>query len=423
MADEAKNIGGLFKNERTRMVLVLTGVALAVAAVVGVTALRSKTPNRPHGTGAEASLAAGPDVHDVPGTSTSPVHQQLVNEANQQGAQQALSSGGSFVPTLVASPDASQKNPFDLAPQKGPATPALASAPVATAPQQPAQPVQQAQQPVQQPQQQVDPDARARAAQREQIMASAMQKLLDGWVPGKQALESDYTGGAKGSGPGGATAVAANGTQGAVGGANAASAKTVSADAAESQKVVIHAASIIPAVLMTSINSDEPGPVLAQIVTGPFEGARALGQFTKPNGYSEKTVLQFTTLSMPGTDGKTLAINAFAVDPESARTALATDVDHHYLSRYGLLFASAFLSGYGQALQSSGATTTTSLGTTTTTYPQISAAQKAYVALGQVGQTAGTVLQQDFNRPTTIMVAQGTPLGLLFMQDVKDQQK
>jgi len=420
MADEAKNMGGLSKtNEKKRMALIVGGVLVAGVVGLGIYSVKHKTPARPSGTDAAVSMPTAPAVKSTPGTNDSPQHVQLINEANQQGASDASANNTSFVPTIVANGNAGA-DPFDIAKQKGAGGSVAASAPVATAPVVVASQPVAAQPVVAQPvvaQQPVDPELRARVNQREQLMASAMQKMLDGWVPGTQAMETDYTGQARqATGAQAGTATAANGSTTANAAAVSANASQNAADATP----LIKAASIIPAVLMTSINSDEPGPVLAQLVTGPFEGARALGTFTKP-AQAEKAVLQFTMLSIPGAQGRTLTINAFAVDPESARTALASDVDHHYLSRYGLLAASAFLSGYGNALQTSGGTQTQGLYGTQTTYPQINTAQKAFVALGQVGQVAGTQLQSEFNRPITVKVEQGTPMGLLFMTDVMEK--
>ena len=45
------------------------------------------------------------------------------------------------------------------------------------------------------------------------------------------------------------------------------------------------------------------------------------------------------------------AIQAVAIDPQTARTALAGQINNHYLLKYGTLFASSFLQGVGSSLQ------------------------------------------------------------------------
>lgn len=185
--------------------------------------------------------------------------------------------------------------------------------------------------------------------------------------------------------------------------------------------ITIKMGDIVFAVIDTSINSDEPGPILATVVSGPLKGSRLIGAFNLPAN-SEKMVISFNSLSVPGTP-KTMSIAAFAIDPNTARTALSSETDHHYLSRYGALFASTFLEGFGNAFQS--ADTTITIGGTggtqdTTVQNGIgrSALENAVIGLANVGKAWGQVAQQNMSRPTTVQVFSGTGVGVLFTQDV-----
>ena len=100
----------------------------------------------------------------------------------------------------------------------------------------------------------------------------------------------------------------------------------------------------------TSINSDEKSPVLASIVSGELKGAHLVGEFSLQN---DVVVVKFTKISVPQIPNS-LPVDAYAIDPDTARTALAHDVDNHYMLRYGTLFASSFLSGLASAISSSG---------------------------------------------------------------------
>jgi type IV secretory pathway VirB10-like protein len=117
---------------------------------------------------------------------------------------------------------------------------------------------------------------------------------------------------------------------------------------------------------------------------------------------------------------KSISITGIALDPDTARTALASDVDHHYLLRYGTLFASAFLQGYAKVITSMGTTQTTAANglATTTVTPQLSTRQQIFAALGQVGQNFGQAFAGYFNLPNTITVDSGTSIGLLILTDV-----
>lgn len=179
---------------------------------------------------------------------------------------------------------------------------------------------------------------------------------------------------------------------------------------------VLKAGTILFAVLDTGINSDEQSPILATIVqSGPLKGSKLLGQFQRVD---KKVLLNFNTLSVP-TMTKSMAINAVAIDPDTARTALASHVDNHYLLRYGTFFASAFLSGLATAIAESGSTTIFQpIGNTTVTNPTTSVGEKGLIALGNVGQQFASTLGQNFQKPPTITVAAGSAVGILLMADL-----
>ena len=175
------------------------------------------------------------------------------------------------------------------------------------------------------------------------------------------------------------------------------------------------------AVLDTSVNSDEPGPVLATIVSGRFRNGKLIGSFSLPAN-SQKLVLNFNRLSLKSAKN-TISISAIAIDPDTARTSMASKTNNHYLLRYGSLFASSFLTGFGNAFQSAG--TTINIGGTTGT-GNISVAQginrsvleNAVIGLADVGKQWGTVSQQYFNTPPTVEIFSGTGMGILFTQDL-----
>lgn len=97
---------------------------------------------------------------------------------------------------------------------------------------------------------------------------------------------------------------------------------------------------------ITTVDSDMQSPVLVEIVAGDFKGARLVGEFTS-NRRAEALVVNFTNITLP--DGTTTPLSAFAVDGRSAQTAVASDVERRYISRYGPILAATFLSSYAQA--------------------------------------------------------------------------
>jgi type IV secretory pathway VirB10-like protein len=191
-------------------------------------------------------------------------------------------------------------------------------------------------------------------------------------------------------------------------------------NSAKNGKTILKAGSILFAVLDTAVDSDEPGPVMATIVGGTLKGAKLLGTM-QTNTDSETLSLNFTAINLPD-EANSMGISAVAIDPDTARTALSTNVDHHYLYRWGSLLASSFVQGYASSVASSGTTSTTSQGaagvTTTTSSPQTNSKQQLWSGIAAVGTKWSQVVGQNFERPVTITIAQGTGLGILVTSDM-----
>ncbi|CAG9170015.1 TrbI/VirB10 family protein [Cupriavidus pinatubonensis] len=171
-------------------------------------------------------------------------------------------------------------------------------------------------------------------------------------------------------------------------------------------------------VLETSVNTDEPGPVTATIVSGPLKGTKLLGK-AEVGQNAQKAGLHFTVASIPD-QPNSIGIDAWAIDPETARTAMASDVDNHYFLRYGTFFASSFLAGFGDALLKGGQNQqliANPAGTVvqTTAY---TTKQMVLAGAGNVGKQASTGLAGIMNRPATITIDAGIGIGILFMADV-----
>ncbi len=246
------------------------------------------------------------------------------------------------------------------------------------------------------------------------MLASANQSLQDWKTVSAQA----YVGGTPPAKKGGGGASGAGGMEGAsLAGLPSANASNTNA------KALIKAGDVLYAVLDTSVNSDEPGPILATIVSGKLKGAKLIGSFTLPNN-ADKMVISFNTMSVPGA-ARTTSINAYAIDPNTARTALSSRANHHYLLRYGSLFAATFLEGFGNAFQS--ANTSITIGgsggaaqnTTITNGAGRSVLENAVIGLATLGKSWGQAAQQQFSTPTTVDLYSGTGVGVLFTQDLQ----
>ncbi|WP_440615194.1 DotG/IcmE/VirB10 family protein [Cysteiniphilum sp. 6C5] len=192
----------------------------------------------------------------------------------------------------------------------------------------------------------------------------------------------------------------------------------------QNKAVLVKAGYIGFAVIDTSVNSDQIGtPVLAHIVEGPLKGSKLLGSFTREGDY---IVVKFNLMSMPSRSNS-ISINAYAVDGSTAQIALASDVNHHYIERYGSLFAAAFLQGFGTYFSNQNQNQQICLSgqsggllpcfnVNSNNQPSVKSA--AFSGLGQVGTALSSNMASVFNRPPTVKLYQGTGVGILFTNDV-----
>jgi polyhydroxyalkanoate synthesis regulator phasin/type IV secretory pathway VirB10-like protein len=182
------------------------------------------------------------------------------------------------------------------------------------------------------------------------------------------------------------------------------------------QTALIKSGTIIFAVLDTAVDSDYPDtPVMATLIEGPFKGARLLGKLALAQG-QDKLSLNFSMMDMEAWP-TTKTISAFAIDPDTARTVMASEVDHHYMERWGTIMATSFLQGYSTAITNQGTSTTGVFGTSTS-HPELSAGSKFAVGLGQIGMNLNQIALQNLNRPTTVKITAGVGIGVLFTGEV-----
>jgi intracellular multiplication protein IcmE len=188
-----------------------------------------------------------------------------------------------------------------------------------------------------------------------------------------------------------------------------------STSTAPDSTVMLKAGKILFAVLDTALNSDQAGtPVLATIVQGKYRGAKLLGSFVREN---ERLVVKFSTMTLKTMD-HSLAVNAYAIDSKTAQNAMASSVNHHYLLRYGSLFAASFLDGFGSAYAAMNHPPPCLLGGCTYPALKITTKNAAFEGIGKAGQSISQEVAQNFDTPPTVKLKQGIGMGILFMTDV-----
>ena len=173
----------------------------------------------------------------------------------------------------------------------------------------------------------------------------------------------------------------------------------------------LKAGDLLYALNRISLNSDAPGPAMVEVVHGKYLGAKLLGNFVR----QENTLtLRFQQLILA--TGKSYTLEAYAVDPKTARTAIASSVDHHYLERFGGLIAASFLEGFGEAVKNTGTSTYATAYGSASFQPNYDLNAQLWQAAGKVGQRTANILSQNFTRQPTVMLEANSDIGVLIIK-------
>ncbi|MCM2344219.1 MAG: type IV secretion protein DotG [Alphaproteobacteria bacterium] len=166
--------------------------------------------------------------------------------------------------------------------------------------------------------------------------------------------------------------------------------------------------------LITEANSDAPGPVLAQIMSGPLKGARLLGSFEVQERY---LTLSFSTVVV---EGVSYSADAIALDPSSANPGIVTEIDQRYFSRIILPAAAAFVEGMGSAIAETGTTSVTVTGETVAQEEEpLDTRQEIFKGIEEAAGKASEIIDEEAGKVQRLVrVHAGTPVGVLFMQPV-----
>lgn len=361
-------------------------------------------------------LVGGSRVGGTPNLDDTPAGDQLeaseryadnLRQQNQQGAQDALDDGSSF----VATPDEPLRDIDTPAPtvEQNPNRPLPPANPTPTETEQPRTVVIQrpaAQQPRQQQQrsQQSSPNY-SNINQLAQLMAAQQQGLNQAW----QALPSGVTVVVdqelyKEPEP---VAVEPPGPVN-VGGVQMAS----------NVDVLARVGDVVLASTIITNDSDTPGPVVVEIRRGPLTGARLVGGF-QPNANNTHLIVQFNLAVLP--DGSEVPVSAYAVDARQRSLAVRTDLDRRLFERYAPRVAAAFASGVGEALSDPGSTLVDLGGATGVTRPARTVEQGIYQGVAQVGNDLAQEFVQSAPSGPLISLRSRQVIGVLFTSNVQRQ--
>jgi intracellular multiplication protein IcmE len=162
-----------------------------------------------------------------------------------------------------------------------------------------------------------------------------------------------------------------------------------------------------------ALSSDQASPVVLQADSGPVAGDRMIGTFSRQN---ERLVIHISTIIH---NGEQISADGVVIAPETMEAAVATGVDQHYLSRFVLPAAAAFVQGLGQAL----ATTSNTVAVLSpfggaTTATNLNFHQQLGVAAGVAGGQIGSTLNQAAPKGPTVSLEANVSVGVMFLANV-----
>lgn len=390
-----KNIRSLLTDPRTRPIIFLMSGLIVGMIIVGYMSM-SRAKQDP---ALEPSANLGTrtvDVRTDPSAASSAAHARLQEEANRRALERAQQSQTSSLPSLIGNTGVG--DPLSLPNLPGNTDDSTSQAPVAQLPQTP--PVQYTPPPAVAPPPQyavAPPPAPVVPTEAAPHIQDQVNGYLNLWGPSDlQLQEFSYVRTARQD-----AEQNGSGTPGSQSNQNNQAALAASNFQQEQSQIrFVRAGTVVPARMMTPLNSDNPGPVLAEITSGPLKGARLMGRMAVQR---EAILVTFNTITRPGWPD-TYTVSAVGMT-DDGYTGMATDVNKHYLQRYTALLAGSFLRGYGDGLSQQGSTTIiTDGGAVVNTQDDLNTRQIRNKGYGEVASAIGQEVSSNARRDVTIEV-------------------
>jgi intracellular multiplication protein IcmE len=162
-----------------------------------------------------------------------------------------------------------------------------------------------------------------------------------------------------------------------------------------------------------AVNSDATSPVVLQADSGPIAGDRMIGTFAKQ---ADRLVIHISTVIH---QGQSISTDGVVVAPETMEAGVASGVDQHYLARFLLPAAAAFVQGLGQAIATTSNTATVLSPLGGAAYAtHLNLNQQFGVAAGAAAGQIGTVLAQAAPKGPTISLDANVAVGVMFLSNV-----
>jgi type IV secretory pathway VirB10-like protein len=189
--------------------------------------------------------------------------------------------------------------------------------------------------------------------------------------------------------------------------------------------------SVIPAVMVSGINSDLPGPILAQVSQSVFDsasgktllipqGSRLVGVYRNASTYGQQRVqIAFQRLIFP--DTSSMDLPQMPGSDQAGYTGFTDQVNNHYLATFGTAALTSLISA-GQMVEQMGAFggggTYGPLGYYQPNQWAMAGETAGSAGSAQLGGLGQQMLGQGMNRPPTIEVRPGYEFNVMVTEDL-----
>ena len=181
----------------------------------------------------------------------------------------------------------------------------------------------------------------------------------------------------------------------------------------EGGQVLVPAGRGIYAHPVLALSSDQVSPAVFQADSGPIAGDRMIGSFSRQNN---RLIVRVSTIIH---HGQPISAEGLVIAPDTMEASVASGVDQHYLTRFALPAAAAFVQGLGQAIETTSNTTAvlSPLGGATTT-TSLNLPQQLGVAAGSAASNIGSTLNSAAPKGPTITLDANVSVGVMFLSNV-----
>ena len=180
----------------------------------------------------------------------------------------------------------------------------------------------------------------------------------------------------------------------------------------------IPAGTILYGQMVNSVSSDHASPIVARVTTGPYQGSHLTGSFTAPPG-AEGLVVEFDELSTP--EGRTVPVDAVAIDGVSAGASVTSGIDGRFMERYVPAIAASFVSGFAASVAATPHTVLSAEEPALISASEPSQRESLYAGLRDAATLVASDIAANAPKGPRINLESGHPLGILFIRTVVNE--